>query len=113
MAAQTQWRLRRHIGEPIRVNSHLSTELCGTDRCKTPKRLSLRAAMSLARNRVGFKGWTYGTAPDLVVRRHLMRKHGKKPSWIAENGEDLRDAHLQDHNFGRPEVQHSANDDLN
>ncbi len=69
--------------------------------------------MGLARNRVRFRGWTYGTAPDGVVERHLMRKHGKKPSWIAENGEGLRDAHLWDDNFGKPIVPHNPNEDLN
>lgn len=50
-------------------------------------------------------------APDAVIERHLVRKHGKKPSWLQENREYLRIAHQLEHGLGRA-TDHAVGDDL-
>lgn len=49
--------------------------------------------------------------PESVFERHLMRKHGKKMSWIEENRDDLRLAHDLEHGLGRA-GDHAVDDDL-
>ena len=50
-------------------------------------------------------------APDSVIERHLLRKHGKKASWLEENREYLRVAHQLEHGLRRA-TDHVVEDDL-
>ncbi len=61
-----------------------------------PRRVAIRSARRL---------------PELIFERHLMRKHGKKISWIEENRDDLRLAHDLEHGLRRA-CDHAVDEDL-
>jgi hypothetical protein len=69
--------------------------------------------MGLVRSSQRTKSWAYRNAPASLVERHLKLAHGKKPSWIAENSDDLCNAHVWDHHLSEPAIPHTLNDELN
>ena len=44
---------------------------------------------------------THQSVPEQLLKKHLLASHGKKPSWLEEQGENLSVAHALEHGFRR------------